>query len=237
MQCVLVAGDLHAAGITEFRSDQAQAYYALLLRSPEQAVVGLSSHEYKRRLAIASGVAPTLLALDASAANRAPAAAAILDAPPAGPLAAVSDDMPLLGLLDRPPGSPSSSIDGGDGAEAVEPAAPAGVDEHADGIDGDGGAAEFDIPDRIFGQRVALETHRKRDGTVRDQGLRIVCNNVGHLSCKAFRSIRVQRNIFGPRAAEFYLGCWLSLSGCDAEHHKRLKPSVAQIHEYIAQYT
>lgn len=87
----------------------------------------------------------------------------------------------------------------------------------------------------LFGVRVKIERHYGPSGEIIDEGLRVSCNNAAHDHSK-YRCKRIDTDLWGPRSAEYYLGCWLQHSGMGAAAHKSMKPTRAQMREYIAVY-
>jgi hypothetical protein len=220
------------AGVVSFESGACQAYYALLMKSPGAALPGQSAVNYRRLLGEACGVAPALLALEASAASVAPA---LIDMDPIvgddGHVPILSDDMPLLALVGGHDPAPLTPILGDGGVEPLlhaelEPALDEPiVGEHLDDAP----------PLNLFGVRVKIERHYGPLGEIIDEGLRVSCNNAAHHHSK-YRCKRIDIDVWGPRSAEYYLGCWLLHSGMDSAAHKAFRPSRSQMRDYIAVY-
>ena len=82
------------------------------------------------------------------------------------------------------------------------------------------------MPDSILGCRVGFEKHKNSH----DAGLRVSCTR--HARCSLFRSIALDRHLYGPRAAEFFLGAWLLI-----DDHKGKKPTAAQIKDHMENYS
>jgi hypothetical protein len=232
LQCILALPDIVAAGVATFPSDMPQAFYNLLLKSPLQATLGLSGADYKLMLSKVEGN-HVYEVLDVPVPAR-----AIADIQPSHEVAgdegmeAVGDDMPLVALLDVFDGAaPIEEVVGGvplDAAvgapDAAEPVVIAGEDDG------------FDVPAFILGQRVRRETHYRNNGGVSCEGIRVQCLNPLHEHSR-FRSMHMDTDIFGPRAAEFYLWAWLTeAAGMTCEEHTRYQPSRADIREIAETY-
>ena len=241
LQCVLSLGDLLAAGITSFTSEAPQAFYALMLRKPSAAVAGLTAKAYKQRLAVLDGDPLALAALeDAVVAPTVSVYDGVVGV--GGPGTALPDDAPLLALLDASlhvVAAPPTPIEGDDGVPSTPPPVGDAADA-AGGSEGDDGAIEgdaaADLPERIRGQKVKVERHWNVDGSLKGAGMRVQCLNPDHKHSR-FRSLHLDVAVFGPRAAEFYLGAWLGQSfTSDRADHGRLGPSRAAIREYADTY-
>ena len=91
----------------------------------------------------------------------------------------------------------------------------------------DGSDDEPVWPDRLEGVLVRKERHASLD----DTGLRVTCSVHG---CRKFRSLGKAAAWFGPRAPQYYLGCWLSkASSLTANEHRAYSPPRKDIKEYI----
>ena len=85
----------------------------------------------------------------------------------------------------------------------------------------DGRAEDPTMPAFLLGQRVSVES--KLDGRI---GLRVRCLNPAHGECKKYRSLRMQTDKYGPKAAVYYLTAWLEASHADLpQPHNKWKPS------------
>ena len=67
--------------------------------------------------------------------------------------------------------------------------------------------------------------------------LRIRCDNPSHGDCKTSKVVGKDVHLYGPRAAEGYLGAWLSAShripAADHRDRMRWRPSEGEIREYL----
>ncbi len=84
-------------------------------------------------------------------------------------------------------------------------------------------------PDFILGQRVMLQAHAGKN----DEGLRVMCMDPRHAKCSRYRSTALQVHKWGERAAEAYLGAWLSFQCETREQHKAFQPRDADIQRYL----
>ena len=218
LQAVLRREAIFAKGQGMFPSTRSQAWYRLLLKSRGPVPTTMLAKEAERLL-------------DSLEAGEELGPAQPLPEPPA-PAAIVG---PLAGprLLDIDEGEPA-------------PAPPPVLDIDADvgeGASGSGGPSlEIDalfpvppvvaadalvddsIPTHILGRRVTVE--RKGHNVT----LRVTC--VRHAKCKIGRSVNVWRDDLGPRAAAFFIGCWLSAAADHDGDHSQWKPNLAEVRAY-----
>jgi hypothetical protein len=230
LQCLLALPDIFAAGVEAFPSDMPQVFYNLLLKSPEQATLGLTAAEYKLMLAgaehghhfdVLDAPVPILTIADIQRSHEV-----------AGDegMEALGDDMPLLSLLDG--GDDLAPVGEAAGDAPLDVVAAPAVAEPVM-IAGD--EQEFEVPEFILGQRVRQETHY-RNGVVASTGIRAQCMNPLHDHSR-FRSLNMDTDIFGPRAAEFHLWVWLSESfSMDCERHAKYKPPRAEVRQIADTY-
>ena len=80
---------------------------------------------------------------------------------------------------------------------------------------------------KILPGHVAKGYHRR---------IQVKCNVEGHAGCNTkSRSLNLATDQWGPRAAEFFIGAWLTAgAGMSSEEHKVYKPTDAQIAAYAA---
>ena len=64
--------------------------------------------------------------------------------------------------------------------------------------------------------------------------LKVRCNNPTHFNCTTSRSTNLQTEVFGRKAALYYLGAWLAANDMSEADHKKHKPTVADMRSYIA---
>ena len=235
-QCVLAQSDLFAAGCERFSSQMPQAFYKLLLKDPSKARPGLKAKEYQAMLDEGASDAPILVNLNQVVTYpQASLPSADDDSDVAGdaPLVrakAVPKAVPKAKMLALADESDNSDVEV-ESAGAPEIQAAPEVAEDVD-IAGDAPANAREFPEFILGQPVRVDTHYAPDGlTVRGRGLWVACNNPGHIKCSRYRSAALDVNVFGPRAAEFYLEAWLSKSHEDRDTHKRFRPTRSQVRE------
>jgi hypothetical protein len=214
LQCVLSLRELFAAGARPFQSNAPAAFYHLMLKSPDLAIEGLSAAECSARLNLTIGDAPRrMLALEVCAPARVDVPC-ILD---------VAGDSESEGQLEV--------------AHVVAPVAPLAIIDAAvvgDVVGDSGSDGELDlIPVMISGQVVAREVHRNLDGSVQAEGIRVKCPNPCHNGHSKYRSLRLDQDLFGRRAAEFYLKAWIAeahtLDERDHRVHRPTRGSVQAI--------
>ena len=139
--------------------------------------------------------------------------AQLQDLPAAGAMAAIADDE-----VDGDPGDGAAEIncvdieDPGDGAAIG--------DEEVDGDQED----DYEYPTSIGGVHVTMESHGV------DKGLRVTCPH--HANCRCYRSVRLDVDIFGRRAAEFFIQTWLAHP--EKPDHNTWKPSRSDIRSFLA---
>lgn len=232
LQCVLGMARICAAGVDSFRSTHTKAFFQLLLRDPANADAKLTARQCQLRVALLDGVTASYAILDAMPV----ASSSVLESLfPTGLVGvvpiALADDMPLLALLGGPADDASSVAAGGDttpegpgyrsGDEVSLPATPPEVD-----VD------EYEPPKSILGHAILVERRRMPDGTWQPEGLRAVCPNPEHACHSKFRSFHLDREAFGPHAAEYFLGAWIKTAfTMDLAAHRRA-PTRAAIAEF-----
>ena len=217
LQCVLAAPELHTAGVGEFQSGNANAYYRLLLKTRRLPEPELKAKEYNRLADAASGdVVAGLLARQMP--SRAP--------PP----------------VDPPP-SPFDDDIVGDPDDTSQPAeAPAAAEAPAIVVDepvgGDGALAEFlntgiHVPREICGQFVRRIKGRYSGPHAFFDRIAVSCSNPLHANCAKSRSLAMGIETFGCDAAEIYLATWLAAAFDMTENaHRNYKPTAQEMREY-----
>ena len=230
--CVLGIEELRSNGIAEFASGQPGHYYECLLRG-KNVSPGKPDKEYKKALSDTGNDTPIKLQVLSQSMQ--------VHAPPfednAGDSDIVGDDVPC----------PT----GGSGSAAAAAASSAGpcvdvVEDDSDGVVGDSdgdapnavaglAAAGAGIPAFIEGMPVKiLKGAISDDYKFTFDRLRVRCLNPEHKKCSKYRSTELQRNEWGDRAAEYYLGAWLMESHRPEAEHRRLKPTADMVRAYAA---
>ena len=89
------------------------------------------------------------------------------------------------------------------------------------------------VPDFIEGQRVRFSTPGPGQ-----RGLIVSCNNPAHgPRCAKYRSLFLERDLYGPHAATYYLGACLRTSFDNhSVPHSRVKPTKAMVRAYMADH-
>lgn len=232
LQCVLESPQLFAAGVESFTSGHSGMYYKVLLKTKRPVDPKLSAKELKRALATAEGDTVALAALSAGAlvpvGRRAQGSAPL-------PLEDIDGEDSVVG--DDDPAAAAIVVAAEDAA--AEPL-PGGVEDQdmvvgdalAEDAPGEGVAADA-VPDQILGQAVVVVQGRHDARWSYSDRLTIRCRNPDHGRCTKSRSLALDRDVFGPRAAEGYLGAWLLRSDLPAAEHSKHKPSRADIRAYL----
>ena len=100
-----------------------------------------------------------------------------------------------------------------------------------------GGLRPENVPSHIFGMTVRWERRGKKHGKRGYERLRVHCDNPWHGECTKSRVLTKDVHIYGPRAAEAYLGAWLEgsfMPGMHArKHRKDWRPTRADIFGYL----
>ena len=132
----------------------------------------------------------------------------------------------------------NASAAGSDGAASSSSSE--GSVEGDEGVGGLGGEWPAHFPHSIFGMPLKAEL---RLGDARGNNyirFRIRCDNPLHGDCKTSRSILKEQDLYGPRAAEGYLGAWLAASGTPGmdgrEHSLEYRPSPEAIRKYLEEH-
>lgn len=197
--------------------------------------LGKGAKEYRRLLAQATGDLVALSALDrelaephAASAPPAPHALADPDASVAGDDVAM--DAPMAALQD---GEGNHADDGGSVAgSAVEPAGPPPpLGQRHEGVPVDL------FPDHLLGQRLRRVKGKHGGGWNYQPRLSISCTNATHERCNKSRSVELDVAKYGPRAALYFIGAWLSRAeAMTAEQHRRWVPDAESIRSFKGVY-
>ena len=147
--------------------------------------------------------------------------------PPAG--ASVPHDVtPLSSPSDTSSSSESTSssstpTDGSNSSDSTPP-----DDEFPEASD----ESDAEVPRCILGQRTHIEQHKN----AKDRGIRVWCCEAAHgASCRLFRSVHIDQDIFGPRAAALFLETWLARAReGHGRPHRSWRPSRADVRAYAA---
>ena len=252
LQCLLAIETIMEKRPRGFPSGKKSQFYEWLLRDPTNADEHLSAKDCKKRLSELTGdvVESAMLSAEAPPAKRPRSEPLAL-----GPADEFGGGVELeeaevggaeggggLALAEGDEGAhraaPSSSS-GGDSDSSSDSSTTTATGEAAPEVTpaeetfgGDPADEAHDFPVEIDGQRVGVETHA--DGSA---GLRINCNNPAHgKDCRKYRSVRLETEVFGHRAAEFFLGAWLEHSFHDELYgrHSTWKPGRAMVRAYAA---
>ena len=216
-RCVLASGDLFAAGITSFKSNHSQTFYAYLMRFKKLPDPKQTAAQLQKLINDADTDEPCCTELSV----RPPAAA-----PPDPSIAWVDDtDDEQLAALPAPEPAVPEPVEDLDAAAAIEQAVIADLQDHDL-------APEW--PTHLDGVRLTVESENVDPAHHYHARLKIRCNNPEHLLCTKSRSTALQTEVFGINAPLYYLGAWLAASDMREADHKRHKPTVAAIRAYIA---
>ena len=212
-QCVLGQEKIWAAEVKEFKSTLSQSAYRLLLRCPRQFEERFSAKDCEAVLAKAEGD----IAL----------AQALQEQPSAPPtLASIAGDAGDDDVMVEAPGGASpladADDDGADGAIEDGAVAP---------IAGDVGGVAVPKAVRICGVLAKVETHYNAAGAPVSSGLRVTCPT--HAKCKKFRSFHLDREAWGDRGCEAFLGAWLRSATTCLCKHSRYTPTRADVQAYF----
>lgn len=250
--------------VASFKSGLTAAFYLLLLKSPKDIRPGMTGRDCLKRLKELQGTAveSQMLKVSAGVATRAQlnpipeAAHGQHDddiAPDVGggpvPPGVADDDNEIAGdpmddvVVDEGPPHPgpatssssssssspssrSSSTSGDD----VAPDAGMSDAEESDNDEAEVGDSDDYPPEEINGIHVTIE---RKHG---NEGIRVACCNREHRAhfCKKFRSLHKDVDSLGPRAAEYYIRCWHSMSeAMPVDAHRAYQPTVAEVRAYM----
>lgn len=227
LQAVLAIDDLATAGVKGFESGRPGVYYKVLLKTKRLPDPSLSLKALQQ-LAVDDDSFVELAALGQAAPIPAPKRQG--SKRPA-PVARADDGESIGGDSDEgpPPGEPSplSPADGASddeiaGESPEEPAHPPPP------------VAAQQRPREILGQTVTYVRGRADARWLYHDRLSVKCNNPDHIQCKRSRSMELDRDVFGERAAEAFLGAWLLKSHLSQSRHKKWAPTRAEMREFLA---
>ena len=194
-RCVLASGDLFAAGITSFKSNHSQTFYAYLMRFKKLPDPKQTAAQLQKLINDADTDEPCCTELSV----RPPAAA-----PPDPSIAWVDDTYDeQLAALPAPEPAVPEPVEDLDAAAAIEQAVIADLEDHDL-------APEW--PTHLDGVRLTVESENVDPAHHYHARLKIRCNNPEHLLCTKSRSTALQTEVFGINAPLYYLGAWLAAS-------------------------
>ena len=237
-QCVIAIAEIFKARAQPFTSRECTAFYTLLLKKPANATSGMSAARCKAALCEydMDDFDPTVFAALEESRHTVPVVAlhdrdvmgeTESDNDPIALPAAIADALPAASKSSSSSSSSSSTSSTSSDAESVS-----GQDVIGDSEN------EIHLPKSILGQDVGVETKVAPDGSLH-QGLRVKCRNAAHrdqVSCSKYRSLNVDVETFGDKAAEYYLSCWLTMDHLDADAHKATKPTRADVQLWVDTY-
>lgn len=207
LQCLVSSAELFGAGVTGFPSGLSSSYYKLLLATKRDVPAAVSAKECQKRLARLEGDVLELAALDREALPPADQPARPPHRPPA------LEDVDVAG--DLPPDADDREVQG----------------QQLDiGVAGDDVEEVLAMPESIAGCPIIFVKGRADDSWKYHDRWKVCCPNVEHGQCSKSRSVRLQTDIFGPRACEFFLHAWaLKADSMSASEHRGYVPTVAEI--------
>ena len=219
MQCILSSKWIFGRGQPEIHSRMPIAYYQLLLRKPGSIPADLTGADYKSAL---TGTLPE---------DQQALAKLIASLPKRPRVRPVDDDIDgddPLALADADPlpiADPSDEIDG---SSRKSSSSTSSSSSNVCSVDGDSDV-EPEWPEQVHGD---VNLKRELHADTGDVGLRVKCST--HDDCRRFRSIKKDTHHFGPRAAQFFLGCWLEkASTMSRAEHRGHSPRRREIKAYI----
>lgn len=240
-QVLLIIRELFNNGCDCIPSDQPQSYYQVLLKLKRPVPADKGDKYYKAALARGSAVRedgdqpvpkrrrmPVVLAR--VAARGVPAAGPDDGAAVGGPdLAGIAGDDSEHDAA-AAVGGPGLADIAGDDDDSEQDAEPSVGAADAAPSPADMPAAEADImPDDILGVRVKILQPNYEYGY--HARLVVKCPNPEH-KCSRSRSVQLQTDLYGPRAAEYFLAAWLSVAHDLTEsQHRAFVPTADAIAE------
>lgn len=233
LQCLLILGELLSGGVA-FSPGRADVFYQFLLKIRRLPPPNASAKTLRLMLAGAEGdtVSSAVLALSAPGASsprgvKRHAPKPIEDG--VEDLAAVGDDS----TEDEPAPGPELPrvVEQGQVEDLV-----VGDDDDENLAQSSGNAARPPAPNEILGTAVAFIRGRADDSWHYKDRLSVKCPNAAHGRCNKSRSLALDVEVFGPRAAEAYLGAWLQKADMPEGAHARYKPTRAEMRAYLEQH-
>jgi hypothetical protein len=229
LQCVIASEWLHSKGQHGFESRKPAAYYRLILKSPGKVAANKTAREYLKDLKLISSDDPVVPTMRARGPKRRRVDDDIegdsnaSDAPKPPPADGESSDHE----------DSNASWSGSSKSSKSHASSPNSSSSNSESGSNDGSDGHMiDIPENICGGRTNLEKHKGK----RDVGIRLVCPHHGP-ACRGYRSLKLDRVLFGPWAAVYWLHAWaLDGEGQDMAKHRTHKPSRASIRKVIADH-
>ena len=221
LKCVLAGPELFLAGVAEFQSTHASAWFAYLLKFKRTPQLGMNSRALMEAIGDEDGQ-ETYEALGPAQAMDMELAV-IGDGGVSDPDIA-GDDLALPAAPEQPevpapeqPPPPLPAPDDGDDIVGDEPQ-----------------EARLAWPEVLEGVRVHVVKGRHQGGYSYYDRLQVTCPNPQHSRCQKSRSTLKQVNQVGPRAAVGYLGAWLLRAHDLSEaEHRRYDPSMDDVRAYL----
>lgn len=233
LMAVLASSDLFQAGVCEFNSSQSDAWYRYLLKFKQQPPPKMSAAELKNETEQGAEVQLPSLAKAVAPLPRSKTRST------SGP--ALLGDRAAPALLAHP----SSSHAGGWGPQ--ESVAPGGKDE-AQGpmgalgdtqgdpdiaIDMPAATAVADPPEFLEGVKVHNIGARYDLKWSYHSRISVRCKHPGHRDCSRSRSLALDVEVIGERAAYWWLGAWLrGAEGRSQQEHREYKPTLDEVRSY-----
>ena len=213
-RCVVASEGLFAAGVPSFKSNQSNAFYAYLMRFKKLPDPKQTAAQLQKLINAADTDEPPLADL---------VVLPSLPAPSNPNFAWVDEDDELLPLPGPGPAVPAAA-EVPDAVAAIESASIAALEDDS--------VPEW--PAYLDGARLTVEAENLDPTHHYFARLKVRCNNPEHLNCGKSRSTNMQCEVFGSKAALYYLGAWLAKSNMPESDHKKCRPTVADIRSYIA---
>lgn len=232
LQSLLALEELTAAGIPGFESGHPNMYYVALMRTRRVPDPKTPAEELKRLLANESGDVLQLAILDQLA--RPSAAPALQGGLKRRAAEALPDE-------DSSIAGDASSGDGDQGSGGVDAAGPVALPGDDEIAGDDAVASAGDLPPQPWPLSIEGQTVTRVKGRVDahwsyHDRLSVRCSNPLHPNCTRSRSTEMDRQVLGHRAAEAFLGVWLSRSNVPAQEHRKFKPSRDEMRAYLASH-
>lgn len=218
-QLLLRLPEVWRKGYTELPSGQPQSFYRAVLVKHELVAPGAGDNAYKKLLAdagcdVGRDAQPKRMAFGRfAAASRRRLLNDVTAAEP-DDFADIAGDSPDGVGAEPLPESGDDPV--GQGARADEPAS---------------ASSSAAWPAFISGVRVRIVAANPSDGYGYHERLAVRCSNPAH-RCTKSRSVQLHVDRWGRRAAELFLGAWLSRSDLPEAAHRSFTPSDADIAAY-----